>query len=382
MPQSDSMLGALYADCRIHWTNAAFLLVTGLIGLIGTPLYIYFYGVSWSVIAVFVFYSAATGFSITAGYHRLFAHRTYEAHPAVELFYLLFGAAACENSALSWAADHRNHHRFVDREGDPYNIQLGFLFAHIGWIVLKRRDDPVRTKGINDLLQDPLVSWQNRFYLPIAVLVSGVSPLVIGYMLGDAVGCFLLAGVTRTVLVHHSTFLINSACHYIGKQPYSLDNTSRDNPYVAPLTLGEGYHNFHHRFQYDYRNGVRWYQLDPTKWLIKSLQVARLAKNLHKASEVHIFQARLDVQREQTERKLACQSDKATEEKIRFAHMAHLTAYTKWQQLRAQYRSLPGREKRHIASALQQRISHARSEFIRTRDSWSRVLEDLGACGN
>jgi len=382
MPQPDSTLAGLYADSRIHWTNATFLLLTGLIGLIGTPLYIYFYGVSWSVIGVFVFYCAATGFSITAGYHRLFAHRTYEAHPAVKVFYVLFGAAACENSALAWATDHRDHHRFVDREEDPYNIRLGFLFAHIGWIFLKRRDNPTRTRGINDLLRDPIVSWQHRFYLPIAILVGGPAPLVIGAMLGDAVGCFLLAGITRTVLVHHSTFLINSVCHYIGRQPYSLDNTSRDNPYVAPLTLGEAYHNFHHRFQYDYRNGVRWYDMDPTKWLIKSLQVSRLAKDLRKASDVDIFQARLDVQREQTERRLAYQSDKATEEKIRFAHSAHLTAYAKWRQLRTQYRSLPGREKRRIASVLQQRISHARSEFVRTRDSWSRTLEDLGALRN
>lgn len=382
MPQANLTLADLCADYRIHWTNAAFLFATGLIGLIGTPIYIYLYGVSWSVIVVFVCYAAATGFSITGGYHRLFAHRTYEAHPAVKVFYLVFGAAACENSALSWAADHRDHHRYVDRGEDPYNIRAGFWFAHIGWVFLKPREQISRTKGINDLLRDPFVAWQNRFYMRIALLVGGVGPLVIGYMLGDAIGCFLLAGVTRTTLVHHSTFLINSACHFMGKQPYSLDNSSRDNPYVAPFTLGEAYHNFHHRFQYDYRNGVRWFDLDPTKWLIKSLQVARLANNLRKASEVDIFQAKLDVQRKDTERKLACQSDEATEEKVRFAHTAHLTAYTRWRELRAHYRSLPGREKRHVASVLHQRISQARAEFIRTRDSWSRALDDLSACGN
>ena len=382
MSKSNSMLATLYADSKIHWTNAAFLLATGLVGFIGTPLYIYAYGVSWSIVAVFVFFAVATGFSITAGYHRLFAHRTYEAHPVVKMFYLLFGAATCENSALLWAADHRYHHRFVDGKDDPYNIRLGFWFAHVGWVVLKRRDYAMRTKGINDLLRDPMVSWQNRFYLPIALGLGGVVPLIIGYFLGDAIGCFLLAGVARTALVHHSTFLINSAAHYIGKQPYSLENTSRDNPYIAILTLGEGYHNFHHRFQYDYRNGVRWYDLDPTKWLIKSLQVTRLADNLRRASEVDIFQARLDVQRAQTEEKLVAQSDTATAEKLRFAHTAHLTAYTNWRQLRAHYRSLPGREKRHVASGLQQRIAQARSEFKRTRDSWSRTLEDLSACGN
>jgi stearoyl-CoA desaturase (delta-9 desaturase) len=212
----------------IHWVNTLFLTMTALIALIGTPLHIYTIGTSWPLIGVFVFYLAATGLSITGGYHRLFAHHTYQANRMVKLFYLLFGAAACENSALRWALDHRNHHRFVDQEGDPYNIRYGC---------------------VRDLMEDPLVRWQHRFYLPIAIFVGGGLPLLIGYFLGNALGCFLLAGVARTVIVHHSTFLINSLCHFMGKQPYSLADSSRDSAFVALLTCGEGYHNFHHRFQ-------------------------------------------------------------------------------------------------------------------------------------
>ncbi|MEE9144753.1 MAG: acyl-CoA desaturase, partial [Candidatus Binatia bacterium] len=141
-----------------------------------------------------MFYLAATGFSVTAGYHRLFAHRSYDTNRFIKLFYLIFGAAACENSALKWAADHRYHHSFVDQEADPYNIRRGFFYAHIGWVFLKRPENACFDSA-SDLFQDPLVCWQRRFYLPLAILVGGALPLLIGYFLGDALGCFLLAGV-------------------------------------------------------------------------------------------------------------------------------------------------------------------------------------------
>ena len=185
----------------INWLNALFLTTTALIALIGMPLYIYFVGVSWPLIGVFVFYLAATGISVTAGYHRLFAHRSYDTNRFIKLFYLIFGAAACENSALKWAADHRYHHSFVDQEDDPYNIRRGFFYAHIGWVFLKRPENSCFDSA-SDLFKDPLVCWQRRFYLPLAILVGGALPLLIGYFLGDALGCFLLVGVTRTVLVH------------------------------------------------------------------------------------------------------------------------------------------------------------------------------------
>jgi stearoyl-CoA desaturase (delta-9 desaturase) len=360
----------------INWVNTLFLTTTALTALIGMPFYIYFVGISWSLIGVFVFYVAATGLSITGGYHRLFAHRSYDANHLVKLFYLLFGAAACENSALKWAADHRDHHRFVDREGDPYNIRLGFFYAHIGWVFLKRPEDRCLDRA-GDLLRDPLVYWQHRFYLPIAILVGGVLPLLIGYLLDDALGCFLLAGVTRTVVVHHSTFFINSLCHFLGKQPYSLKDTSRDNPIVAILTMGEGYHNFHHRFQYDYRNGIRWYHFDPTKWLIRTLAIFRLAKDLRKASDVHIFKARLEVQRDQLQQKLMGFSQEfrmATERTIHANHAALLAAYADWRNIKFEYRSarqsvVDRRDK--LILELKKDLRKARSHFKVARAAWA-----------
>lgn len=366
----------------IHWGNTLFLITTPLIAAIGMPLYFYDTGIPWSLLGVFAFYLAATGLSITAGYHRLFAHRSYEASRAVKLFYLLFGAAACQNSALKWATDHRNHHRFVDKEGDPYNVRRGFLHAHIGWILCKNPEKSENSFGTDhDLRADPLVRWQNRFYLPLALSVGGGLPLLIGYFLGDALGCFLLAGVTRTVIVHHSTFLINSFCHLIGKQTYSLGDSSRDSAFVAFLTYGEGFHNFHHRFQYDYRNGVRWYHFDPTKWLIKTLEILRLAKDLRTASNIHIFKACLDVQKDRAEQNLAGVSQgfrAAMEQKIRASHESVLSAYASWRKHRVEYRAVKesmGRKREEFVLKVRRDLRRrARSRYMRARASWVAVV--------
>ena len=381
MSTSASIIQSPSARSRvpINWMNTLFLIGTALITLIGVPLYFYFVDISWSLMGVFVFYLAATGFSITAGYHRLFAHCSYDASRVIKLFYLIFGAAACENTALKWAADHRYHHTFVDQAADPYNIRRGFFYAHMGWVFRKRSHDGCLDKA-GDLLQDPLVLWQDRFYFPVAIVVGGVVPLVIGYFLGDAFGCFLLAGVARTTLVHHSTFLINSLCHFAGTQPYSSKDSSRDSALAAILTLGEGYHNFHHRFQYDYRNGIRWYHLDPTKWLIKTLEVLRLVGGLRRASDVQIFKARMDVQRDRVQQKLPGLSQEfraAIEQKIHATHSALLAAYGGWQDLKAEYRSVreavdDKRKKRMLE--LRMDLHRARSHFLTTRASWALLV--------
>jgi len=225
------------------------------------------------------------------------------------------------------------------------------------------------------------VRWQHRFYLPLAIIIGGGLPLLIGYYLGNALGCFLLAGITRIVIVHHATFLINSLCHFLGKQPYSLKDSSRDSALVAFLTYGEGYHNFHHRFQYDYRNGIRWYHFDPTKWLIKTLEILRLANGLHRASDMHIFKARLDVQRNQVEQRLAGFSQEfreAMERNIHITHEALLSAYANWGKLRAEYRSVRksiGDKGRRLILKLEQDLRRARSHYMATRASWALIVQ-------
>jgi stearoyl-CoA desaturase (delta-9 desaturase) len=371
------------ARLSVDWVNTLFLIVTFAVAVVGVPLHLATTGFSWPIVALFGFYLAATGLSITAGYHRLFSHQSYQTNALVRAFFLIFGAAACQNSALKWASDHRSHHLYVDNDQDPYNIKRGFFWAHIGWIFFKK---PSYDFGnVQDLQKDALVKLQNRYYVPTAIGIGGVLPLLFGWAVGDWWGGFLLIGVARTVIVHHSTFLINSLCHFLGRQPYSLDDSSRDSGLVALLTYGEGYHNFHHQFQYDYRNGIKWYHWDPTKWLISALAWAGWAHKLRTAKAAHIFQARLDVQRALAQRQLAERPHEfrtAMEHKLHAAHEALVAARLRWERLKAEYaaakRSMDER-RRHLADALKAELTAARRHFLHTHASWVLLLEAAAA---
>jgi stearoyl-CoA desaturase (delta-9 desaturase) len=288
------------------WVNIAFLTSTPLLALSLTIYFQLTYTGStvgfWLLALVMAIF---TGLSITAGYHRLISHRAYDAHWSVKLFFLIFGAAAFENSALKWCSDHRVHHHHVDHDEDPYNINKGFFYAHIGWIFFKQNDtNPFENRYAKDLVKDKLVNWQHRYYLALSVLVGLILPGVIGYMMGSFLGGIAIGGFLRLVLVHHSTFFINSLCHVIGSQTYSKEHSARDSFVMALLTYGEGYHNFHHTFPSDYRNGIKWYHFDPTKWLIKTLTVVGLAEKLKKAPERLINEAKAKVMQEMNKNKL------------------------------------------------------------------------------
>ena len=239
----------------------------------------------------------ACGLSITGGYHRLWAHRAYQAHWSLKIFYLLFGAMAFQNSVLVWASTHRIHHANVDDvDHDPYSINRGLWYAHIGWML---RDYPsARTDYSNahDLSDDRLVMLQHRYYLPLALFMNIGVPMLIGLAAGDVWGYLMVAGLLRLVVNHHVTFLINSLAHYWGRRPYTVENTARDNDILAFLTYGEGYHNYHHLFQWDYRNGVRWWQYDPTKWLIAGLSFVGITRELRRVPEFRIQRAMLQRQ--------------------------------------------------------------------------------------
>ena len=269
---------------RINWLTSSFLIGTLLITLTAVPLYLLYVGLDWFQVSLFFAMLWACGFSVTIGYHRLFSHITFQASWPIRLFTLIFGAAAFENSALMWASEHRRHHKHVDHDDDPYCISKGFFHAHIGWLLFKlNADQPY--DNVADLQKDKLVCWQDRHVQTIAVLVSFGVPAILGFLWNGwqgALGAFLIAGVARIVVLQHCTFLINSACHTIGSQPYSRKCTARDSFLLALFTMGEGYHNYHHEFQHDYRNGVKPWQFDPTKWVIWTLSKFKLVKNLRR----------------------------------------------------------------------------------------------------
>lgn len=272
--------------------NIFFLLLAHTVGIGGSVAYFAMGGFSAAACGLAVAWSALTIFSLSAGYHRLFSHRAYEAHPVLRALVLLFGAAAFQNSALIWAADHRRHHQRVDTPLDPYSIKGGFWHAHVGW-VLRKTGNATALWPVPDLERDRLVMWQHRFYPWIGIAMGLLLPTALGWALGDAVGAFLLAGGLRLVFVYHVTFSINSFAHTLGTQPYSDRNSSRDSFVAAMLSMGEGYHNFHHTFPADYRNGVRAYQFDPSKWTIRLFSLIGLARNLKRTPGLVVLRARL-----------------------------------------------------------------------------------------
>jgi len=277
----------------ISWTNTAFIVLTPLIAFALLPYVIYTYGFSWADFAIWSIMIFTTGISLTVGYHRLFSHQSFETPAWMRALFLFFGAGCVENSALKWSSDHRYHHRFVDKEGDPYNINRGFFYAHMGWIFFA--DPPDRTlTNAPDLSSDPLVQWQHKYYLPLCALVGFGLPTLLGAMVGRPFAGFFWGGLFRVVFTHHMSFLTNSACHTFGHRPYSLKVTARDCWWLSIFTNGESYHNFHHAFGSDYRNGVRWYHWDPSKWLIAALEKTGLAFNLRRTPDAVILKARFE----------------------------------------------------------------------------------------
>ena len=282
---------------RVNWTTSSFLIGTVFLTFTAVPLYLWRFGIDWFQIAIFFGLLLASGFSITLGYHRLFSHLAFRAALPLRLFILFFGAGAFENSVLMWASEHRRHHKHVDHEEDPYDISKGFFHAHIGWLLFKLLPHPP-FDNVADLKKDPLVMWQHRHIHVLGVFVSFVLPTALGALWNGwagALGGFLISGVARVVVIQHCTFLINSACHTIGRQPYSTRCSARDSLLMAMLTMGEGYHNYHHEFQYDYRNGVKPWQWDPTKWIIWLLSKLRLTSHLRKVAPETIRSAQAAV---------------------------------------------------------------------------------------
>ena len=287
------------AATKINWLNTVFLLSTPLLALAGVILH-------WNLLSapgltefiVFIAFYFACGLSITVGYHRLFSHRSHEASWPLVLFYAIFGAGAFQNSIIEWCSDHRNHHKSTDTENDPYSAAKGFWYSHMGWVMIDEENFQNDFSNVKDLQSSKIIMWQHRNIFLIGAISGIILPAMVGFLIGGistGVGCLVWGGLVRTVFVHHGTFLINSAAHIWGTQPYSEENSSRDSFWLAFLTFGEGYHNFHHTFQADYRNGHKWYHVDPSKWWITGFNLLGLKSNLKSTPKHSIEAAKIDI---------------------------------------------------------------------------------------
>ncbi|KAI0643629.1 hypothetical protein C8Q79DRAFT_1012205 [Trametes meyenii] len=290
---------------RVRWFNVAVLTITPgiwLYGIYTTPLRRE--TLLWSTL-----YYAFSMIGITAGYHRLWSHRSYNASRPLQYILAVMGASAVQGSVYWWARGHRSHHRYTDTPLDPYNAKRGLLYSHIGWMLVK----PVVKPGhadITDLQRNDIVQWQHRWYFWIIALAGYTLPAVVaGLGWGDWWGGFYYAGMMRITLAHHglggrararilrqSTFCINSIAHHLGESPFDDRKSARDHFFSALVTMGEGYHNFHHQFPMDYRNARKWYQYDPTKWFIRLCSALGLASHLHVFPENEISKGELSME--------------------------------------------------------------------------------------
>jgi stearoyl-CoA desaturase (Delta-9 desaturase) len=324
------------------WANTLMFAGTLTAAAVLVPWYGLTHGFSLADWVCCVLLAGANGMAITGGYHRLWAHRTYEAHPILKVVYLIFGTMALQNSAFAWCSGHRNHHLHVDDiDRDPYSARRGFWFSHIGWMLREYPSGALDLSNIPDLRKDRLLAFQHRYYVPLAVGINFGLPLALGLLFHDVWGMLILAGAMRLVWSHHVTFFINSLAHMWGSRPYTEDNTARDNPAIAVLTYGEGYHNFHHNFAHDYRNGVRWWQWDPTKWMIAALAPFGLTRRLKRTPSFQIQRALLTMQFTRAQARLA---------RLPAAGHSHI------EQLRA-------------------RIAHEYDTFLAAMADWARVKE-------
>ena len=372
---------------KVRVTNSVFLISTFAISCTAVPLYIWHYGLDIFQVVLFLFFFISTGMSITLGYHRLFSHLTFKANPLVKLYTLLFGAAAFEGSALAWSADHRRHHKFVDHDDDPYDISRGLFHAHIGWLLFRRGPDTPLT-WVRDLQQYKLAWWQHQFYVPIAILIGFGLPSLLGWLWGGpmaALGAFLIAGCARIVFVHHTTFFINSLCHWIGDRPYSSKCSARDSMLMALFTFGEGYHNFHHEFQHDYRNGVKPWQFDPTKWMIWLLSKLGLVSNLRTVPEEKIIKAQIAEQEILLQKRLQSRSTPITEQiqtMLDGARAQMNAALLEWEELLVEYRAaIAGKtelSRRELAD-LRRKVNAAYDSFRDSLQAWRETWQAIPA---
>jgi stearoyl-CoA desaturase (Delta-9 desaturase) len=239
----------------------------------------------WSDLAVLAICYLLTGFGVTVGFHRLFTHRSFKTSVPMRAVLAALGSAAIEGPIISWVADHRKHHAYSDVEGDPHSPHVdhghglggalrGLYHAHVGWLFIHTQRG-LKTRYAPDLLRDPVVRFVDRTFLVWAV-AGLVVPFGLGWLIGGSfkhgLSGMLWGGLVRVLLVHHSTFSINSLCHFFGRRAFHTDDESRNVFWLALPTLGEAWHNNHHAFPTSAEHGLRGWQLDPSAWLIRALE--------------------------------------------------------------------------------------------------------------
>jgi stearoyl-CoA desaturase (Delta-9 desaturase) len=244
----------------------------------------------WGDLVVFGVLYLAFGLGVTVGFHRLFTHRSFKTKPWLRFVFAVLGSAAIEGPVISWVADHRKHHAFSDKEGDPHSPHVGhsggirgalagLAHAHVGWLFI-HTERGAKRRYAPDLMADPVVAFVDRTFVYWALLGLATAfafGLAIGHTLKAGLTGLLWGGAVRMLLLHHVTYSINSLCHFFGRRRFETDDESRNLMWLAPLSLGEAWHNNHHAFPTSAAHGMKRFEIDPSAIVIRVLERLGLA---------------------------------------------------------------------------------------------------------
>nr|CAD7407323.1 unnamed protein product [Timema cristinae]CAD7433152.1 unnamed protein product [Timema monikensis] len=241
---------------EIVWRNVTLFVILHLSALYGLYLALTSAKILTTLFAYLLY--LCSGLGITAGAHRLWSHRSYKAKWPLKVMLMVFNTLAFQNHVIEWARDHRVHHKFSETDADPHNATRGFFFSHVGWLLVRKHPD-VKEKGkgvdVSDLESDPVLAFQKRYYLLLIAIVCFLAPTFLPvYLWGESwYNAWYVAALFRYTFTLNMTWLVNSAAHMWGSQPYDRNINPAENLCVAIGAIGEGWHNYHHVFPWDYK---------------------------------------------------------------------------------------------------------------------------------
>lgn len=243
---------------NIVWKNVIAMIYLHFGGLYGCFLFFKLHETAYTSFW-YIFMGLCTSMGITAGAHRLWCHRTYKAKWPLRFLLMLSQTLAYQNHIYEWVRDHRVHHKFTDTDADPHNARRGFFFSHIGWLLVRKHPDVIKkgaTVDMSDLEKDPIVVFQRRWYYVLLVFVCIIIPVWIPcYFWNEKFITSWYMNLGRYVWTLNSTWLVNSAAHMWGMKPYDVNIQPTENLFVSLFAFGEGWHNYHHVFPWDYKTG-------------------------------------------------------------------------------------------------------------------------------
>jgi stearoyl-CoA desaturase (Delta-9 desaturase) len=274
-----------------RWLNLAGVLLP-FVGFVVAVVLLWNTLIDWSDLAVLAIMYVVSGYGVTLGFHRLLTHRSFQTYKPVEYALAIAGSVAVQGPVMSWVADHRKHHAHTDREGDPHSPHghggglkgaiAGLWYAHMGWL-FDRAGQAEHSRYARDLYEDPGMRAIHRTF-PLWVLAGLALPFGLGYLidgtLAGALTAALWGGPVRIFALHHVTWSINSVCHFFGSRRFDVEDRSTNVFWLSVLSFGESWHHNHHAFPRSAQHGLRWWEVDPTAWLIGAMKRVRLAWNV------------------------------------------------------------------------------------------------------